>query len=175
MKQNKNKPALRRGRQLGYSSIMLSVIIDARGSDAGLPGLLAQLTAGAVDGVVRQVLIVAAAGQPGIADLCEEMGAEAHPSIPAAARAARADWLMVLPAGLRLRDGWLGSLKAHLAAGPKPAQVAGLAKGGMFRPGPVGVLVEAARVHAAQDGVDVQGLVRQLGLPKWGLGGQRIG
>lgn len=149
---------------------MLTVIIDARGSDAGLPGLLAQLTAGAVDGVVRQVLIVAAAGQAGIGDLCEETGAEAHPTIPAAARAARADWLMVLPAALRLRDGWLGSLNAHLAAGAKPAVVAGLAGGGLFRPGPSGLLVGRAQVGDAQDGVDIQGLRRQLRLRA-----QRIG
>ncbi len=154
---------------------MLTVIIDARPGDAGLPGLLAQLTAGAVDGVVRQVLIVARADRPGIEALCEETGAEPHSTIPAAAKAARAHLLMVLPAELRLRDGWIGALNAHLAAGAKPALVAGLAGGGFLKPGPVGVLVEAARVHAAQDGIDIQGLRRQLGLPKWGLGGQRIG
>ena len=154
---------------------MLTVIIDARGSDAGLPGLLAQLTAGAVDGVVRQVLIVAPAAQPGIDALCEETGAEPHPSIPAAARAARAELLMILPAALRLRDGWVGALNAHLAAGAKPARVAGLAGGGLFNRGPTGLLVQAARVGGQQDGIDIQGLRRQLGLPRLGLGGQRIG
>ena len=54
---------------------MLTVIIDARDDAERLPALLAQLTAGAVDGLVRQVLIVAAEGQAGIGDLCEETGA----------------------------------------------------------------------------------------------------
>ena len=38
---------------------MLTVIIDARADATRLPALLAQLTAGAVDGLVRQVVIVA--------------------------------------------------------------------------------------------------------------------
>jgi hypothetical protein len=154
---------------------MLTVIIDARPGDAGLPGLLAQLTAGAVDGVVRQVLIVAPPHRAGIDELCEETGAEAYPTLPAAAKAARAELVMILPSELRLRDGWIGALNAHLAAGGKPALVAGLAGGGFLKPGPVGVLLERARVGDAQDGVDIQGLRRQLGLPRLRLGGQRIG
>lgn len=148
---------------------MLTVIIDARGSDAGLPGLLAQLTAGAVDGVVREVLIVAPDGQAGIDDLCEEMGAEAYTTIPAAAEAARADLLLILPAALRLRDGWIGALNAHLAAGATPARVAGLG-GRLLSRGPEGILVGRAGAGGAQDGVDIQGLARQLRLR-----GQRIG
>ncbi|MBL8772785.1 MAG: hypothetical protein JNK30_15490, partial [Phenylobacterium sp.] len=45
---------------------MLSVIIDARRDADRLPALLTQLTAGAVDGLVRQVAIVASPGQAGI-------------------------------------------------------------------------------------------------------------
>lgn len=92
---------------------MLTVILDARADADRLPAILAQLTAGAVDGIVRQVLIVAAADAPGIDALCEETGADAHPTIPAAAQAARAEWVMVLPADFRLRDGWIGALKGQ--------------------------------------------------------------
>src|SRR5688500_14779757 len=95
--------------EAGSVGAMLSVIIDARGEAEGLPALLSQLTAGAVDGLVRQVLIVAADGQPGIDDLCEDMGAEAHPTIEAAGAAARVDQLLILPADIRLRDGWIRS------------------------------------------------------------------
>lgn len=143
---------------------MLTVIIDARAADPGLPGLLAQLTAGAVDGIVRQVLIVAADGQAGIDALCEETGAEPHATLAAAAGAARAEWLMILPPDLRLRDGWIGALNAHAAAGATPAIVAGLGEGGLLGRGPFGVLVERARVAGAQQAVDIKGLRRQLGL-----------
>ena len=67
---------------------MLTVIIDARDDAERLPALLAQLTAGAVDGLVRQVVIVAAAGQAGNDDLFEETGAEAYSAFEAAATAA---------------------------------------------------------------------------------------
>lgn len=142
---------------------MLTVIIDARDDAQRLPALLAQLTAGAVDGLVRQVLIVAAEAQAGIDDLCEETGAEAHLSIEAAAKAARADQLMVLPADFRLRDGWIGSLEGHLARSREGAVVSGLAEGGLFGRRPFGVLVERGRLEGRR-GADLQRLRRDLGL-----------
>lgn len=142
---------------------MLTVIIDARDDAQRLPALLAQLTAGAVDGLVRQVLIVAADGQAGIDDLCEEMGAEAHASLEAAAKAARAEQLLVLPADFRLRDGWIGSLEGHLTRSGEGAVVSGLAEGGLFGRRPFGVLVERGRLEGRR-GADLQRLRRDLGL-----------
>lgn len=142
---------------------MLSVIIDARAGAERLPALLAQLTAGAVDGLVRQVLLVAAPGQAGIDVLCEETGADGHPTLPAAARAARAERLMVLPPDFRLRDGWIGSLEAHLAAGGAQAVVVGLREGGLLSRTPTGLLVERGLLEQLGDRVglpDVQRLLR---------------
>ena len=142
---------------------MLTVIIDAREDAQRLPVLLAQLTAGAVDGLVRQVLIVAAEGQAGIDDLCEETGAEPHPTIEAAGLAARAEWLAVLPAGFRLRDGWIKALEGHLARGGAAAVVTGVPEGGLFSRRPYGVLVERGRLDG-RHGSDLQRLRRELGL-----------
>ena len=139
---------------------MLTVIIDARTQAAKLPALLAQLTAGAVDGLVRQVLIVAGTGQAGIEALCDETGAEAYAALDAAATAARAEWLMVLPADFRLRDGWISTLSGHVDRGP--ALIRGLADGGLFAPRPFGVLVERSCLGIAQ-GADLKGLRRGLG------------
>ena len=139
---------------------MLTVIIDARKNAERLPALLAQLTAGAVDGIVRQVLIVAAVGQTGIAELCEETGAEPHPDFEAAAGAARTDWLMVLPAAFRLRDGWIGALTGEVGQGA--ALVQGLSNGRLFAPRPFGVLVERSCLAGAQS-ADLKGLRRGLG------------
>ena len=139
---------------------MLTVIIDARTQAAKLPALLAQLTAGAVDGLVRQVLIVAGTGQAGIEALCDETGAEAYAALDAAATAARAEWLMVLPADFRLRDGWISTLSGHVDRGP--ALIRGLADGGLFARRSFGVLVERARV-AGVLGADLKGLRRGLG------------
>lgn len=148
---------------------MLSVIIDARTQAQGLPALLAQLTAGAVDGIVRQVLIVAADAQPGIDGLCEEMGAEAHPTIEAAGAAARADQLLVLPADFRFRDGWISSLSGHVSRGAEPALVKGLSEAGLFGRRPFGVLLERRGLEGRR-GADLQRLRRDLGLRARRLG-----
>ena len=142
---------------------MLTVIIDARTGTEGLPALLAQLTAGAVDGLVKQVAIVAAADQPGIDLLCEDMGADAFVSVEAAGEAARGERLLVVPAELRLRDGWIGALEAHLMAGGGPAVVEGLHSGGLFARRPFGLLVERDRLKGRRS-ADLQRLRRELGL-----------
>ena len=142
---------------------MLTVIIDARTQAEDLPSLLAQLTAGAVDGLVRQVAIVAQPGQAGIADLCEETGAEAHPTIEAAGTAARTDKLLILPADFRLRDGWIKSLEGHATRSAEPALVIGLSDAGLFGRRPFGVLVERGRLDGGR-GTDLQRLRRELGL-----------
>lgn len=141
---------------------MITVIIDARTEPERLPALLAQLTAGAVDGLVRQVVLVAASGQAGIADLCEETGADLQPTIETAAKDARADWLVVLPASFRLRDGWIGSITGHLGQGGREAMVQGLSDAGLFAPRPFGVLVERNRLTLGQ-GTDLKRLRRGLG------------
>lgn len=148
---------------------MLTAIIDARTEAQALPALLAQLTAGAVDGIVRQVLIVAAEGARGIDELCEDMGAEQHPTIEAAAGAARGDWLIVLPADFRFRDGWIGALNGHLQRGGPAAVVQGFSDSGLFGRKPFGVLVERSRLQGGR-GADLKSLRRDLG-----LGARRIG
>jgi hypothetical protein len=150
-------------RPLGLVAAMLSVIVDARQGARGLPALLAQLTAGAVDGLVRQVFIVAAEGEPEIDLICEETGAEAAPTLEAAAAVARADRLLVLPADFRLLDGWIGALDGHLAIGGADALVQGAGVGGLFRRSPFGVLVERRRLDGGH-GADLKRLRRVLGL-----------
>jgi len=149
---------------------MLSVIIDARAEAERLPILLAQLTAGAVDGLVRQVLIVAADGQAGIDALCEDMGAEAHATIAAAARAARAERVLILAPDFRFRDGWIAALDAHVAGDGDRAVVVGLKPEGLFARPPEGVLVERGFLEQLADGVDLPRVRRLLRLR-----GRRIG
>ena len=114
---------------------MLSVIIDARteaeqaagaagpahrrrGGWAGAPG--ADRGGGRAAGDRRAVR---GHGRRGASDRIE-----------AAAAAARAESLLILPADFRLRDGWIGSLDGHLARGGEPAVVSGWSDGGPVRP-----------------------------------------
>ncbi len=129
---------------------MLSVIVDAHSDQQALPALLLALTPAAMDGVVRDVVIAAPAASPMIEAVCEETGAEAvFGDLGAAAKAARHERVLVLPAGLRLKDGWIAILKDHLARGGQDAVLAGEEGGGLFsalRPAPFGVLTERSRL-----------------------------
>jgi hypothetical protein len=136
---------------------MLTVIVETGGSADRLPALLGALTSAAVEGLVSDVLIVG--GPAPLLDLLrEETGAELAPSIAAAAEAARYDRMLLLPAAIRLRPGWLTDLGAHLREGGGEAIIPGLA--GVFQQRPFGVLTVRARALAHPD---FKRLRRQLG------------
>lgn len=137
---------------------MLTAIIDARADAERLHIVLSQLTAGAVDGLVRQVVLVARPGQDGIAAICEATGAEAAESFAAAGRLARFDLVLAAAAAFRFRDGWIAALEGQGA----PAVVLGQSGGGLFSRAPAAVLVQRALLQQAAD--DVGALRRRLGL-----------
>ena len=131
---------------------MLSVIVDASGTIDRLTGLLAQLTAGAVNGLVREVWIVASASAT-LDEICEATGAERCDRMSEAAAAARYEMLLVVPADFRLRDGWIDALEHAGGEGV----VVGL---GRSR----GVLVVRRRAQQLADHVSLGRLRRKLGL-----------
>jgi hypothetical protein len=139
---------------------MLSVIVT-RGAPSGLTGLLAGLTAAAVEGLVRDVQLVGG-DDPGLLDaLCEATGARIAPDLPAAVAHARSDWLLVVPPELRLGDGWVERLADHLAKGGGEARLQGPGAG-ILRPGPRGVLIGRAKAERAAAG-GLRRLARELG------------
>lgn len=136
---------------------MLTALIDARTAPDRLHIVLSQLTAGAVDGLVRQVLLVATPGQDGVEAFCEATGAEACASFAEAALAARYDLVLAAGADFRFRDGWIRALDGQGA----PAIVVGQGEGGLFRRAPLAVLVQRALLEQAVD--DIDALRRRLG------------
>jgi len=118
---------------------MLSVIVTAEAASDRLPVLLAQLASAAVDGLVREVLIVGGGPAKLLEVLREEMGAELAPSLVMAISVARAERLLILPASLRLRSDWLESLGRHLRGGGAGALIVG--EGGPFSRRGHGVLI----------------------------------
>ncbi|MFN4178127.1 hypothetical protein [Phenylobacterium sp.] len=140
---------------------MLSVIIDARGDAQKLPALLAQLTAGAVEGLVKEVFIVAEPSDL-VTAICDDTGAEDTPSMEGAIAWTKGEVLAVLPADLRLRDGWVEALGGFLAGGGRGAVIEGLERGGLFRDAPRGVLVERAAVVGLNE-PDLKRLRAKLG------------
>jgi hypothetical protein len=142
---------------------MLSVIVAAQGAEDRLAGLFAILTPAAVEGLVREVLVAGAIETELVAEfvdaLCQDMGAEAASDIGSAVERAKSEWLLVLPAAIRFRNGWVERLSDHLAAGPAGALVLGEGRG-LFSRRPAGVLV---RRDAALGQADLEGLRRKLG------------
>ena len=140
---------------------MLTVVIAAD-EPRKLPPLLTLLTAGAVEGLVRQVVIVGA--REGLVDaLCEDTGADCAPDLAAAVGQARGDFILAAASAFRPKEGWIEAVQVFLAGGGRTARVRGL--GGAF--GPSAVLVERDRALGARD---LDGLRRKLG-----LGARRIG
>ena len=120
---------------------MLSVIVETGEAAERLPGLLAALTSAAVDGLVREVLIVG--GPADLLDvLREETGAEVAPDLKGAVAAARSGWLLALPASLKLRSDWLSRLGRHLREGGGEALLVG--EGGALSGRAYGVLIGKA-------------------------------
>src|ERR1700756_3313453 len=139
---------------------MLSVIVT-RGDSSRLAGLLAALTAAAVEGLVRDVQLVGG-GDPALLEaLCEETGAKVAPDLPQAVAGARSDWLMVVPPDLRLRDGWVERLGDHLRDGGGEARLRGLSEGFLRPPAQGGVVGRAKAAASAQGGL--RQLTRKLG------------
>jgi hypothetical protein len=137
---------------------MLSVIVDAQGAEDRLAGLFAQLTPAAVQGLAREVL-VAGAGRSFV--YCQSMGAELGDDQAQAIARARSDWLLVMPAAIRFREGWEERLKDHLAAGPRPATLVGNTRKRWFERYPFAVLVSRAAAASVRPAMDA--LRRQQG------------
>ena len=120
---------------------MLTVIVETGEAAERLPGLLAALTSAAVDGLVREVVIVG-----GPADLLEvlreETGAELADGLSAAIDVARSERLLFIPAALRLRSDWLAALGRHLREGGGEALLVG--EGGALSGRAYGVLIGKA-------------------------------
>ena len=140
---------------------MLSVIVETADAGDRLPALLAALTSAAVDGLVREVLIAGGGPLELLAVLREETGAELTDDLAAGIAAARSERLLVLPATIRLKPGWLDALGRHLREGGGDAVVQGDG-GGFFGDRVFGVLVSRAAV-AGLAHPDLKRLRRVLG------------
>ena len=101
---------------------MISVVVPTLNSEAGLPATLAALVTAAVDGLVREVIIVDGGSGDGTAAIADQTGARLILSargrgnqLAAGAREARFPWLLFLHADTVLEDGWEREVVAFLS------------------------------------------------------------
>jgi hypothetical protein len=139
---------------------MLSVIVETAEAGDRLPALLGALTSLAVEGLVREVLIAGGGPPELLAVLREETGAELVDDLAGGIAAARSERLLVLPAKIRLKSGWLEVLARHLRGGEGDAVIVGEAS--FFGEKPFGVLVGRSAA-ASLTHPDLKRLRGQLG------------
>ncbi|WP_297516106.1 cell wall biosynthesis glycosyltransferase, partial [uncultured Caulobacter sp.] len=117
---------------------MISVVLVASEDLQGLAAQLAMLVPAAVDGLIKEVVLVAD-GEPGVEALAEDSGArlvttpgDVAARLAAGVAAARGDWILTLRAAPLLREGWREPVEKHLAGGGGAAGVL-MAPGGLLR------------------------------------------
>jgi glycosyltransferase involved in cell wall biosynthesis len=102
---------------------MVSVLIETLDDEEALARTLASLVGGAIEGIVREVIVVDRGSTDQTAYVAEHAGCHfvAAGGLAAAIRQAKGDWLLVLEPGARLVDGWVEPVVTHMSAGAVPA------------------------------------------------------
>lgn len=103
---------------------MISVLIETRsGQEERLARTLASLVPAAVEGAVREVIVIDPEHAPGVGLVADHAGCRTAETLLAAIEAAKSEWLLLLEPGARLLDGWSESVLAHAAGAGRPARL----------------------------------------------------
>jgi len=109
---------------------MLSVVIPTLNAERGLAKTLARLVPAAVDGLVREVIVVDGGSQDATCRIADDAGATIIRSEPgrggqlkAGAAAARFEWLLFLHADTVLDEYWVGEVERFVERNPAHAAV----------------------------------------------------
>jgi len=102
---------------------MLSVVIETNNHEEALARTLSALVSAAVEGMVRDVLVLGRGSTDDTASVAEHSGCVflADADLTSALQQARGDWLLLLRPGARLVEGWSEEVRRHIAAAGTPA------------------------------------------------------
>lgn len=103
---------------------MLTVLIETQNDEDGLTRTLASLIGGAVEGVVRDVIVCDRGSTDQTHRVAEHAGCNfiSGGGVAAGIRQAKGEWLLMLEPGSRLVDGWMEPVLAHTARMTMPAR-----------------------------------------------------
>ncbi|WP_274629841.1 glycosyltransferase [Arvimicrobium flavum] len=102
---------------------MLTVLIETKNSEEGLARTLASLVPGAVDGVIRDVIVCDCGSTDETHHVAEHAGCHfVTEGIADAVKQAKGDWLLILEPGARLSEGWIEPVVHHVSKSTIAAQ-----------------------------------------------------
>ena len=119
---------------------MLTVLIEAADDAPALGGTLTSLVSGAVDGLVREVVVLDAGLDAATRRVADHAGcriADAADLVSVVSNA-KGDWLLLVETGARLTPDWIESVHEHLAAaegGTRTPRAARFSRTARDRPG----------------------------------------
>ena len=94
---------------------MLTVLIETKNSEEGLARTLASLVSGAIEGVVRDVIVCDQGSTDQTQRVAEHAGCHwVTDGLATAVRQAKGEWLLVLEPGARLAEGWIEPVLMHI-------------------------------------------------------------
>lgn len=104
--------------------LMLSVLIETNNDEDGLARTLASLVGGAVEGVVRDVIVCDGGSTDQTHRVADHAGCTfiASGGVAAGIRQAKGDWLLLIEPGARLVEGWIDQVIAHTLKQTMPAR-----------------------------------------------------
>lgn len=103
---------------------MLTIITETRDNEAELAQTLSALVAGAVEGLVSDVIILDHGSQDGSSRVADAAGARFCTSwdMTDIVRSARGDWLLLLEAGARPAGRWIDDVAEYMSLNRMPAR-----------------------------------------------------
>lgn len=106
---------------------MLTIIMECRDNEAELAQTLSALVAGAVEGLVRDVIVLDHGSRDGSSKVADAAGCRflASWDIKDVVRSARGDWLLLLEPGARPLSGWVDAIADHVSVNTTPARFLG--------------------------------------------------
>jgi glycosyltransferase involved in cell wall biosynthesis len=103
---------------------MLTVIIETKNCEEALARTLGPLVSGAVDGLLRDVIVQDCGSSDHTAKVAEQAGCvfTSSCSLAECIHRARGEWLLFLEPGARLSEGWIESVERHMSMVQSPAK-----------------------------------------------------
>jgi len=106
---------------------MLTIIMECRDDEAELAQTLSALVSGAVEGIVRDVIVLDHGSRDGSSRVADAAGCRflTQWDMRDMLQSARGDWLLLLEPGARPLTGWVDAIVDHVAIDPGPARFLG--------------------------------------------------